>query len=88
MYSIFAMVVGGLIGLPIFIYTATQGIGLFDGIDEMGISIANRVYPTFGFGLVAGTVILLLISATLVSFLPARKIATMNPVNALKGKML
>lgn len=88
MYSIFAMIVGGLIGLPIFIYTATQGIGLFDGIDEMGISIASRVYPTFGFGLVAGTIILLLFSATLVSYLPARKIATMNPVNALKGKML
>lgn len=88
MYSIFAMVVGGLIGLPIFIYTATQGIGLFDGMDDLGIAIASRIYPTFGFGLVAGTIILLLVSATLVSFLPARKIATMNPVNALKGKML
>ncbi len=88
MYSLFAMVVGGLIGLPIFVLTATQGISLFSGIDELGITMANTIYPVFGFWLVSGTVMLLLVSATLVSFLPARKIANMNPVNALKGKML
>jgi ABC-type lipoprotein release transport system permease subunit len=88
MYSMFAMVVGGLIGLPIFILAATRGISLFSGIDELGITMANTIYPVFGFWLVTGTVILLLVSATLVSFLPARKIANMNPVNALKGKML
>lgn len=88
MYSVFAMVVGGLIGLPIFYLTATRGIGLFDGVDDLGITMASRIYPVFGFWLVTGTAILLLVSATLVSFLPARKIAHMNPVNALKGKML
>ncbi|MDY0103794.1 MAG: FtsX-like permease family protein [Lentimicrobium sp.] len=88
MYSLFAMVVGGLIGSPIFILTATRGISLFKGADELGITMANTIYPIFGFWLVSGTVILLLVSATLVSFLPARKIANMNPVNALKGKML
>lgn len=88
MYSLFAMVAGGLIGLPLFVLTATRGISLFQGIDELGITMANRIYPVFGFWLVIGTVLLLLVSATLVSFLPARKIANMNPVNALKGKML
>jgi ABC-type antimicrobial peptide transport system permease subunit len=32
--------------------------------------------------------VLVVAAATLVSFLPSRKIAKMNPVDALKGKML
>jgi ABC-type lipoprotein release transport system permease subunit len=88
MYSLFAMIGGGLLGLPLFIYTAKKGIGLFDGVDEIGIAIASRIFPVFSIYLIVGTIILLLTTTTLVSYLPARKIAKMNPVDALKGKML
>jgi ABC-type antimicrobial peptide transport system permease subunit len=49
--------------------------------------MANIIYPSFGLTLIGGTLLLLVFSATLVSFLPARKISKMNPVDALKGKM-
>jgi ABC-type antimicrobial peptide transport system permease subunit len=49
--------------------------------------MAERMYPVYGLGLIIGTVLLVVISATIVSFLPARKIAKMNPVEALKGKI-
>jgi len=45
------------------------------------------MYPIYGIGLIVGTIVLVILSATIVSFLPARKIARMNPVEALKGKV-
>lgn len=88
MYGIFAMALGAVYGVPFFLYTAKVGIGLPEGIEGMGIAIANRIYPVYSPGVILGTIVLVAGSATLVSFLPARKIAKMNPVNALKGKML
>ena len=87
MYSIFAGIVGMVIGAPLFYYTATQGINIGSSAEGMGVRMANIIYPAFGPGLIAGTLLVLVFSATLVSFLPARKISKMNPVNALKGKL-
>jgi ABC-type lipoprotein release transport system permease subunit len=87
MYSIFAGIVGLVIGAPIFYFTANQGINLGNEAEGMGFRLANIIYPVFGFTLIAGTMLLLVFSATLVSFLPARKISKLNPVNALKGKI-
>jgi ABC-type antimicrobial peptide transport system permease subunit len=53
----------------------------------MGVHLSDIIYPTFGATLIIGTFLVLVFSATLVSFIPARKIATLNPVNALKGKV-
>ena len=50
-------------------------------------AMAARIYPVYGFGLIASTIALVTISATIVSFLPSKKIARMDPVDALKGKM-
>jgi putative ABC transport system permease protein len=87
MYSFMATLVGCLYGIPFFIYIADIGIGIPPASRNMGIAIAERIFPIYGLGLILGTVALVVISATLVSFLPARKIAKMNPVDALKGKL-
>lgn len=87
MYSVFAGVVGLIIGAPLFYYTSSQGINIGNSIDGMGVHLSDIIYPTFGGTLIIGTFLVLVFSATLVSFIPARKIATLNPVNALKGKV-
>lgn len=87
MYSILATIVGSLYGIPVFIYIAKTGIGMPEVSQEMGIAVAERIFPVFGIGLILSTMALVIISATIVSFLPARKIAKMNPVDALKGKL-
>ena len=87
MYSIMATIVGLIYGIPLFIYAAKTGMSMPENTDQMGIVIAERIFPIYGIGLIVGTVIVVVISATIVSFLPARKIAKMNPVDALKGKM-
>ncbi len=87
MYSVLAAIAGLVIGAPLFIYTATKGISLANGTDQMGFRLADTIYPVFSFRLIVATFVILIASATLVSFLPARKISKMNPVNALKGKI-
>ena len=88
MYSIFAMAIGAIIGIPLMWFLAETGIAYpIDAAQDMGIAISDRIFPVFGLQLVVGTIILIIISATIVSFLPARKIAKLNPVDALKGKM-
>lgn len=87
MYSLFAMIVGTLMGIPIFYWLSNNGIPVNTAQQDMGVAIADTIYPVFGLKLILGTVLLVVLSATIVSFMPARKIAHMNTVDALKGKM-
>jgi len=87
MYSILAMSVAAVIGVPLFLFLAKTGISFPTSSEDMGIVIADRIFPVFGIGLVLLTVFLVFIAATIVSFLPARKISKMSPVDALKGKL-
>jgi ABC-type antimicrobial peptide transport system permease subunit len=89
MYSLMASVVGIIVGTPIFLFFTHNGIGLPEYVtqEDLGVTIAERIYPAFSIGLLVGTLALVVISATIVSFLPARKIAKMDPVDALKGKV-
>ena len=75
------------IGIPLFSYLAEIGIGIPAASRDMGVPMADRIFPVFGVQLILGTIFLVVIAATIVSFLPARKIAKMNPVDALKGKL-
>ena len=87
MYSVFATIIGAIYGIPILWYLSVKGIGFGMSGSEFGIIMAERMYPVYGIGLIVGTIVIVIISATIVSFLPARKIARMNPIEALKGKV-
>ena len=88
MYSVFATILGGIYGAPLFIHLAKNGISFPVSGDTMGIIIAPTIYSVYSIALIVKTFLLLVISATLVSLLATRKIARMNPVEALKGKAL
>lgn len=87
MYSVFATIIGAIYGIPILWYFSVKGIGFDMSGSEFGIVMAERIYPIYGIGLIVGTIAVVILSATIVSFLPARKIARMDPVEALKGKV-
>lgn len=87
MYSVFAGIIGLAIGMPFFYYMSNHGINIGGAAEGMGILMGEIIYPTFGIILISGTLLLLVFTATLVSFLPARKISKMNVVDALKGKI-
>ena len=87
MYSLFAMIVGSIVGFPIFYYLANNGIVFPDFYQDMGVVFPKRIFLVFDFKVVSTTILLVVVAAAIVSFLPARKISKMNPVLALKGKL-
>ncbi|WP_430817772.1 ABC transporter permease [Carboxylicivirga sp. RSCT41] len=85
MHSILAALLGAVYGIPFFLWLDT--VGLSFGTVDVGITIAEVIYPYYSIGLILSTTLLVVVTATLVSYLPARKIARMNPTEALKGKI-
>ena len=86
--AVLAILVGALWGLPVFIACSVYGIHVPMDVSSFGIPMADRMYPVFTPKLIVGTMSLILIITALVSYLPARKIARMNPTDAIRGKAL
>lgn len=87
MNSVLAALVGALYGVPLLIYQQYKGYAMPYNPDDFGIAISEVIYPSYSFGLIVGTILIVMITATIVSYIPARKIAKMNPTDAIKGKI-
>ena len=87
MHGILAAIVASLYGIPLLSLQAIRGFAMPKAVDSFGLAIADRVFPYYSAGLVAGTTAIVLIAVTIVSFLPSRRIARLNPTDAIKGKL-
>lgn len=88
LHAILAIGIGAIYGIPILRYFEKVGYQFNADAGDFGISgISEGLYPQYGWRLVVGTIILVLIITTIVSFLPTRKIAHLKPTDALRGKM-
>ena len=88
MNAILAIVVGTIWGLPLFIAFSVYGIHIPMDVSSFGIPVADRMYPIFSPYLIIGTVTLIVVTTAMVSYLPAYKIARMNPTDAIRGKAI
>jgi putative ABC transport system permease protein len=87
MHAILAAVVGAIYGIPLLVWLANKGISLGVSSSDFGFAIADTMYPVYSGALIIGTTILVLLATTIVSYWPSRKIAKMNPTEALRGKL-
>jgi len=87
MHAIMALGVGALWGIPTLLKLKEIGFKMPEGVDQMGLPISETIIPAYSVGLVLGTVILVIITTAIVSYMPARKIAKMNPNDAIRGKI-
>jgi len=87
MHAILAVIVGAIYGVPFLLWQINTGFTMPAGADDMGIAIAETIFPVYGVGLIVFTILLVLIITTIVSYMPARKISKMNPTDAIKGKI-
>ena len=85
--AILAFAVGTVWGAPIMYYMVVYGYSFNMDASEIGVPMADTMYATITPGLVINTMIFILIVTAIVSYLPARKIAKMNPTDAIKGKV-
>ncbi|MBA7576160.1 hypothetical protein ES708_17997 [subsurface metagenome] len=87
MHAILAVVAGAIYGVPFLLWQMNTGMSMPAGSDDMGIAIAETIFPVYGAGLIISTVLLVLIITTIVSYMPARKISKMKPTDAIKGRI-
>lgn len=87
MHSVLAALLAALYGIPLLAYQASVGWTLPVGTDEFGLTIAETIFPAYSLGLVAGTTLIVLVTTTIVSYLPTRRIAQMKPTDAIRGKI-
>ena len=86
-HSLLALLLGAVYGIPFLVYLGTHGIPMPKSAGEAGMAISESIMPVYSMGMVASTILLVVVSATIVSYLPARKISKMKPTDALKGKI-
>lgn len=87
MHAVLAALVAAAYGIPFLIWQARVGWTMPIDTSEFGMAIAQTLYPVYSIGLILSTILLVLISTAIVSYLPSRKIAKMNPTEALRGKL-
>jgi putative ABC transport system permease protein len=85
-HSILATLLGALYGIPLFMLLDKIGISM-EAAQMTDLPITEKIYPYYSLRLIIITIILVVLTATIVSYLPARKISKMNPTDALKGKI-
>ena len=88
MYGILAAIVAAIYGIPFLYWQSVIGITMPEGTDDYGMAVAEKIIPVYSVGLVITTTLIVLIVVTIVSFLPTRKIAKMNPTDAIRGKVV
>jgi putative ABC transport system permease protein len=87
MHAVFAAFVGAFYGIPFLSWQAKAGWTMPMDTSEFGMAIAQTLYPMYSLTLVFTTVFIVLLTTAIVSYLPSRKIAKMNPTEALRGKL-
>ncbi len=87
MNALLAAGVAAIYGIPCLASQAKNGIPMPQATDSMGLAIAEKIFPVYSIGLVIATIVFVLITATIVSYIPSRRIAKMNPTDAIKGRI-
>ncbi len=87
MHSVLAAGVAAVYGIPLLMYSSKVGWTMPGAMDSYGFAMGDTLYPAISAGLVVGTVLLVLLVTTIVSFLPTRRISKLEPTEALRGKV-
>lgn len=87
MHAVLAAALAAVYGIPFFIWQARVGFTVPMDTSEFGMAIAPTMYPTYSVGLIVSTTLIVMLTTAVVSYWPARRIAKMNPTEALRGKI-
>jgi len=71
-------------GAPLLFAAQRFGIPLPAQTSSFGIVIGKALYPEFGLALVGGGALLIMVAATVVSYWPVRRLAQLEPSQALR----
>jgi putative ABC transport system permease protein len=85
--SVLAALLAAVYGIPLLAMQAAKGMSFAGAGKSYGLVIADKIFPVYSLGLVITTIVVIMITTTIVSYLPSRRIARMKPTEALRGKL-
>jgi len=85
--SVLAALLAAVYGIPLLALQAAKGMSFAGAGKSYGLVIADKIFPVYSLGLVVTTIVIIMITTTIVSYLPSRRIAKMKPTEALRGKL-
>ena len=86
LHGILAVALALMVGFPLLSFIAERGIHIPALVEGYGMAISDRLFPVYSLGLVFTMGIIVMITVTIVSWLPTRTIARLKPTEALQGK--
>ncbi len=86
MHGIIALGIAAIYGVPLILSFARGGMKIPQVTENYGFALQDRLFPSYSLALVLGTIFLVMVTVTVVSFLPTRRISKLKPTDALKGK--
>lgn len=87
MYGIFAAILAMIYGAPLLYLNNMKGLTMPMDVDSFGMVLPQTLYPEYSAALIIGTIVVVMITVTITSFIPVRKLARLKPTDALRGKM-
>lgn len=87
MHSVLSALLSAVYGLPFLAWQAKVGWTLPIDASQFGMAMAQTLYPVYSAGLVISTILIVMLVTAAVSYWPSRRIAKMNPTDALRGKI-
>ncbi len=87
MHAILAAMAATAYGLPFLYWQAKAGWTMPVDTSQFGMAIAQTLYPVYTAGLVVSTILIVMATTAIVSYWPSRRIAKMNPTEALRGRL-
>jgi len=87
LYGVFAAILATIYGAPLLYLNNVKGLTMPMDVDSFGIVLPQTLFPQYSAALIAGTIFIVLITVTITSYIPVRKLAKLKPTDALRGKM-
>jgi putative ABC transport system permease protein len=84
--GVMAIAVGILLGAPLLWRFSQVGWRLSEKADSYGYALGDTLYPVYNPDVLLQTAVVLLLVTALVSWLPTRKISSLTPTEALRGR--
>lgn len=88
LHGVLAMLAAALWGGPLLWWFSVRGWQLSSLADDYGFALGSTLYPYYSPRLLAFTAVVLNAVTIAVSYLPTRRIAALEPTDALRGRLL
>ena len=87
LHGVLAVALALVVGFPLLSFIAERGIHIPALAVGYGMAITDRLCPVYSLGLVFTMGMIVMITVTIVSWIPTRTIARLKPTEALQGKI-